>query len=110
MENKNITNNLLVKQINDSDVMAYNLDYLASPIDTSFSILNRAYQYTGIVYAKFKLAVQHNQCIEESCEYELRRLSQLEKSPQESLDFLADLIAGIIISISSCPKRPLSPA
>ena len=98
MENKNITNNLLVKQINDSDVMAYNLDYLASPIDTSFSILNRAYQYTGIVYAKFKLAVQHNQCLEESCEYELRRLSQLEKSPQESLDFLADLIAEVAVT------------
>ena len=98
MENKNTINNLLVKQINESDVMAYNLDYLASPIDTEFSILNRAYQYTGVAYAKLKLAIQNNECVDDNCEYELKKISQLEAYPQDSLDFLSNLIGEVSVT------------
>tara|TARA_R110000787_G_scaffold60223_3_gene136674 strand:+ start:387 stop:1487 length:1101 start_codon:yes stop_codon:yes gene_type:complete len=98
MENNNITNNLLVKQLNQSDAMAYNLDYLASPIDTGFNILNKAYANTGRLYAHLKLAIQNNKCVDENCEYESRKISELEKAPQDSLDFLADLVAEVSVT------------
>ena len=36
MENKNITTNLLIKQMIETDAMAYNRDYLASSTDSVF--------------------------------------------------------------------------
>lgn len=95
MENKNITNNLIIKQINESDAIAYNLDYLATPTNAEFNLLNKAYQYTGKIYAKLKLSIQNNSCISENCELENKKLLELESAPQKSLDFLSDVISQV---------------
>ena len=47
MENKNITTNLLLKQINQSDAIAYNNDYLSQSSDYNFKILEVAYADTA---------------------------------------------------------------
>lgn len=44
MENKNITYNLSIQQANKSNALAYNSDYIASNIDTTFGILDNAYE------------------------------------------------------------------
>ena len=43
MENKNITTNLLIKQMIQSDAIAYDDSYVGSPVDTEFGVLNAAY-------------------------------------------------------------------
>ena len=44
MENKNITTNLLIKQVLQSDNMAYAPGFIASNVDIEFRILDHAYQ------------------------------------------------------------------
>ena len=44
MENENITMNLVIKQMLQSDVMAYNKEYVASANDSDFGLFNNAYK------------------------------------------------------------------
>ena len=67
MENENITMNLVIKQMLQSDVMAYNKEYVASANDSDFGLFNNAYKETGKLYAKLKLAIQNNQCQDDYC-------------------------------------------
>mgnify|MGYP003625340208 CR=1 FL=1 len=97
MENTNITNNLIIKQLNQSDAIAYNLDYLASPTNNDFNLLNKAYEFTGKIYAKMKLSIQNGTCVSENCELEIKKLLELEAAPQKSLDFLSDLISQVSV-------------
>ena len=92
MENKNITYNLLIQQANKSNVLAYNSNYVASNIDTTFGILDNAYEKTGKQYAKLKMAVQSGKCIDEYCDYENKQLARLENAPAVSMKFIEQLV------------------
>jgi len=92
MENKNITYNLLIQQANKSNVLAYNSNYVASNIDTTFGILDNAYEKTGKQYAKLKMAVQSGKCIDEYCDYENKQLARLENAPSVSINFIEQLV------------------
>lgn len=85
MENRNITTNLLIKQLLQSDNMAYVPGYIASPVDTEFRVLDKAYQDTGKQYAKIKTAIDQGKC--GSCIEENNMLMQLEAAPKLSLEF-----------------------
>lgn len=74
-----------------SDAIAYNRAYVASPVDTEFKVLDNAYRNTGREYAKLKIAIQQGNCIEENCTIEYDKLLQLENSPKLSLDFLGNV-------------------
>ena len=76
---------------------AYNLDYLASPTNNDFNLLNKAYEFTGKIYAKMKLSIQNGTCVSENCELEIKKLLELEAAPQKSLDFLSDLISQVSV-------------
>ena len=58
MEDNNTLINLSIKQMLQSDAMAYNKEYMAKPIDVNFGLFDKAYQDTGRTYAKLKLAIQ----------------------------------------------------
>lgn len=92
MENKNITYNLSIQQANKSNALAYNSDYVASNIDTTFAILDNAYEKTGKQYAKLKMAVQSGKCIDEYCDYENKQLARLENAPTVSIRFIEQLV------------------
>ena len=81
----------MIKQMLQSDAIAYDRAYVASPIDTEFKVLDNAYQNTGREYAKLKIAIQQGNCIEENCAIEYNKLLQLENSPKLSLDFLGNV-------------------
>ena len=98
MENKNITTNLLIKQMLQSDAIAYNADYVAKDIDMEFGVLNKAYQNTGREYAQLKIAVQQGNCQEENCAYEYNRIIQLEAAPKLSLDFLSNITSELAVT------------
>ena len=98
MENKNIKKNLFIKQIQDSDVFGYNVDFIAKATDYEFAMLDKAYQGTGKQYAKLKSAIDQNKCTTENCEVEVKRLKQLENSPQASLDFIADVVEELNVT------------
>jgi len=91
MENKNVTTNLLIKQMLQSDAMGYNLEYIATPVDIEFRLLEKAYQNTGSEYAKLKIAIQQGQCMDENCTFENNRIIQLNNAPKVSLDFLSNI-------------------
>lgn len=91
MENRNITTNTLIKQMIQSDAIAYNMDYVSKPVDTDFGVLNRAYQETGREYAAIKMAIQQGKCADQYCTVENARMVQLEAAPKLSLEFLANV-------------------
>lgn len=91
MEDNNILINLSIKQMIQSDAIAYNKEYIARPIDVNFGLFDKAYQDTGRTYAKLKLAIQNNKCEDENCTLETKHLNQLMVAPQISLDFMANL-------------------
>lgn len=98
MENKNITRNLIIKQIIESDAIAYNKEYVASPTDSNFGLFNKAYQHTGKLYAKLSLAVQNNKCLDEHCTYEINQLRVLDSAPQVSLEFMEILNSELMVT------------
>ena len=98
MENKNITYNLAIKQTNQSNALAYNKDYVAANIDTSFGILDNAYKETGKLYAKLKTAIDSGKCISEKCDYEHKQLQRLKNAPQKSLDFIKSVVDQLSVT------------
>ncbi len=95
MENKNVINNLIIKQINKSNAIAYNKKYLAESSDYDFKILDNAYADTAKLYASLKMSIINKKCTTPNCYFENVRLKQLEKAPQISIDFLQNIAAEL---------------
>ena len=93
MENKNIQTNLLIKQMLQSDNMAYVPGYLSSRVNIDYGVLNKAYQNTGKIYAKLKAELERGTCGD--CIIENKMLLQLEAAPQASLDFLSNVMGEL---------------
>ena len=96
MENKNITTNLLIKQLLQSDNMAYVPGYISSKVDIEFGVLNKAYQDTGKEYAKLKTSMEQGKCGD--CIEENNRLTQIENSPKLSLAFLENIMGELAVT------------
>ena len=92
---KNLNQNLFLQQFNESDAMAYNEGFISSTSDYNFQLLDNAYRNTGRLYAKLKLAVDSNNCQDETCAYELSEIKHLQEAPQLSIDFLSSLLAEL---------------
>ena len=101
MENKNLFQNLYLKQFNESNAIAYSKDFIANTSDYNFQLLDNAYRNAGKVYAQIKIAIETGKCQSEHCSMELAQLKQLEDAPQASLDFLASLIAELSVTEES---------
>ena len=98
MENKNITTNLLLKQINQSNAIAYNNDYLAESSDYNFKILEVAYANTAKMYAAIKMDIKNNNCTTGNCYYENQKLKQLEEAPQVSINFIQNILGELSVT------------
>ena len=53
----NIKQNLMIKQLNESDFLAYDKDYLSNPVDSNFNII-KAFEGTEKQYAQLELAIK----------------------------------------------------
>ena len=98
MENKNAHYNLVIKQVNQSNSMAYDENYIASSTDSNFRIIDKAYAGTATAYAKFKMDVDSNKCRETGCEYEMKQLQQLKAFPQKSLEFIELVVDQLAVT------------
>ena len=101
MENKNLFQNLYLKQFNESNAIAYNERFVSGSSDYNFQLLDNAYRNAGKTYAKLKIAIETNNCISEDCALELAGIKNLEESPQASLDFLSSLVAELGVTEES---------
>tara|TARA_R110001592_G_scaffold24982_2_gene95603 strand:+ start:505 stop:1605 length:1101 start_codon:yes stop_codon:yes gene_type:complete len=101
MENKNLFQNLYLKQFNQSDAIAYSEGFVSNASDYNFQLLDNAYRNAGKTYAKLKIAVESNKCVSENCSLELAGIKMLEESPQASLDFLSSLISELSVTEES---------
>ncbi len=95
MENKNIQTNLLIKQMLQSDNMAYVPGYISSRVNVDFGVLNKAYQDTGKIYAKLKAELERGTCGD--CILENKMLIQLQAAPQVSLEFIQNVMGELQI-------------
>ena len=98
MEDKNTLNNLVLKQYNDSNAIAYDTGFISSTSDYSYNILERAYEGTSVIYAKLKMAIKNKTCQDPSCYKENKMLQQLNASPQLTVDFLEDIIGELSVT------------
>ena len=101
MENKNLFQNIYLKQFNESNAIAYSRGFVSNASDYNFQLLDNAYRNAGKTYAKLKIAVETNACVSEHCSLELAGIKSLEEAPQASLDFLASLIAELSVTEES---------
>lgn len=101
MENKNINTNLLLKQMNQSNAIAYNNDYLSQSSDYNFKILEVAYTNTARQYAAIKIDIKNNKCTTSNCYYENQKLKQLEEAPQISIDFIQNILGELSVTETS---------
>jgi len=95
MENKNITTNLLLKQINQSNAIAYNDKYLSESSDYDFKILEVAYTDTAKKYAAIKMDIKNNNCTTGNCYYENQKLKQLDQAPDISINFIQNIVGEL---------------
>jgi len=87
----NIQKNLMIKHMNNSDVLAYNKDFIATSIDTNFNILE-AFKGSEKQYAKYELAIKNNDCIMgDNCDYEMDQILLLKEAPQKFIDFMVNV-------------------
>ncbi len=98
MEDKNIKIKLCIKQLNKSNALGYNKQYVASHADYNFKILDNAYEGTGKVYAKLKTAIQNNTCVDPTCYTENQQLKYLMEAPQKSMDFITNVGSQLSIT------------
>ena len=101
MENKNVSQNLYLKQFNQSDAIAYSKQFVANANDYNFQLLDNAYRNAGKAYAQIKIAIETNKCESEHCAAELAQIKQLKEAPQASLDFLSSLVAELSVTEES---------
>jgi len=101
MEDINIKKNLFIKQFNQSSAIAYNEQFLAFPADYNFRILDKAYEPLVSVYAKTKIAIENNTCLDPACIEEKKDLKILEEAPQKSLIFLENLMTQLDVTQES---------
>ena len=98
MKDKNIKVNLFIKHMQQSDAMAYNMEYVAARTVSEFGILNKTYEGSGKLYAKLKTAVDNNNCESPACQWEVAQLKRLESAPQKSLDFVSNVMAQLSVT------------
>ncbi len=101
MEDKNITNNLLIKQFKESDSIAYSRSFISQSSDYNFKILDNAYATTAQEYAKIKMLIKNNQCTTSNCYYENEKLKQLEQAPEISIKFLQNIVDELSVTNTS---------
>jgi hypothetical protein len=98
MEDKNILNNLAIKQFNESNAIAYDKRFIGVASNYDFKILDNAYQDTVKIYADLKIAIQNNKCSEPGCVAEKKMLKQLDDAPTTSITFIEDLIGELSVT------------
>ncbi len=94
---KNIQKNLLIKQINQSDAIAYNKSFLQNPVDSNFNIL-KAFEGTEKEYARLELAIKDGTCEEQGCQMEMDRLQYLTNAPTVFMDFIENVMGELMVT------------
>ena len=98
MKDKNIKVNLFIKHMQQSDAMAYNMEYVGARTVSEFGILNKTYEGSGRLYAKLKTAIDNNTCTSPACEWEIHQLKRLENAPAKSLEFVSNVMAQLNVT------------
>ena len=94
---KNIQKNLLIKQINQSDAIAYNKSFLQNPVDSNFNVL-RAFEGTEKEYARLELAIKDGKCEEQGCQMEMDRLQYLTNAPTVFMEFMENVMGELAVT------------
>ena len=94
---QNIKKNLLIKQINQSDAIAYNKKFLQMPIDSNFNVL-KAFEGTEKEYARLELAIKDGKCQEEGCQMEMDRVSYLRNAPDVFMNFMESVMGELMVT------------
>ena len=94
---QNIKKNLLIKQINQSDAIAYNKRFLQMPVNSNFNVL-KAFEGTEKEYARLELAIKDGKCQEEGCQMEMDRVSYLRNAPDVFMNFMESVMGELMVT------------
>jgi len=94
---KNIEKNLLIKQINQSDAVAYNKGFLQNSVDSNFNVL-KAFEGTEKEYARLELAIKDGKCESEGCQIEMDRINYLKAAPKVFMDFMENVMGELMVT------------
>ena len=94
---ENIQKNLLIKQMNNSDAIAYNRDFLKESTDANFDVL-KAFDGTPKEYARLELAIKDGKCEEEGCQIEMEKLSYLKAAPTVFMEFIENIMGELAVT------------
>jgi len=101
MENKNISTNLLIRQLNQSNALGFDKRFIASNYDVNFDILGKAFRPTGKIYAALMMAIENNNCTTDNCEYEYQQLKIIKEAPANAIEFLSEVTSQLQITEDS---------
>jgi len=91
---QNIKKNLLIKQINQSDAIAYNKSFLENSVDSNFNVL-KAFEGTEKEYARLQLAIKDGKCEEQGCQLEMDRVNFLTEAPKIFMGFIENVMSEL---------------
>ena len=94
---QNIEKNLLIKQINQSDAIAYDKSFLQNPVDSNFNVL-KAFEGTEKEYARLQLAIKDGKCEEQGCQLEMDRVKFLTEAPKIFMEFMENVMGELMVT------------
>ena len=95
MENKNISPNLLIRQLNQSNALGFDKRFIAGNYDVNFDILGKAFRPTGKIYAALMMNIENNNCTTDNCEYEYQQLKIIKEAPANAIEFLSEVTSQL---------------
>jgi len=94
---ENIEKNLLIKQINQSDAIAYSKSFLQNPVETNFNVF-KAFEGTEKEYARLQLAIKDGKCEEQGCQLEMDRVKFLTEAPKIFMGFIENVMGELMVT------------
>ena len=94
---ENIEKNLLIKQINQSDAIAYSKSFLQNPVETNFNVF-KAFEGTEKEYARLQLAIKDGKCEEQGCQLEMDRVKFLNEAPKIFMGFIENVMGELMVT------------
>ena len=91
----NIKDNLLIKELNESDFLAYDKEYLSKPVDSNFNII-KAFEGTEKRFAQLQIAIKNNTCEDPTCQKENAELLKMQQAPNIFMSFMKNLTAELL--------------
>ena len=89
----NRTRNKIIKEVQQSNALAFQPEILGSSISESFDVLGRAFEGTAQKFAKAQLALKNGSSKDAKADSKI--VSQLQNAPKKAISFMENLVGEL---------------